>query len=75
MIQLSKQEKELLQSIYKNGSIDVLQKITNETIAGLRASRVPQVNNEETLRNLFESVGGEKYLLNYFNTLNDLANS
>lgn len=64
-----------IRRLYKSGDIDLLKEMAMETINSLRMGRVRKENNEETLWNLAESIGGEKYLLNFFNTLYDLANT
>ena len=70
---MNQNEKDQICSLHKTGQIDLLKAIAMEDIELLRQGRIPKDTNEETLRNLFESVGGEKALLNYFNKLYDLA--
>lgn len=61
--------------LHKNGDIEILKAAAMESIQDIRAGRVRKENNEETLWNLAESIGGEKHLLNFFNRLYDLSNA
>lgn len=74
-MQINKTQQEKLKSLHKSGAIDLLKLIADQQIEDLRISRVPLSSDSETLRNLHESFGGEKYLRNYFNYLYDCCNS
>lgn len=74
MKNLTKQEQEKLRSAFTSGIVEILKNIAMEKINDLRASRVKIGGNEDTLWNLAESIGGEKHILNLFDTFYDLGN-
>ena len=62
-----------IRGAYRSGTMDLLKGFAEKQIYDLRSGRVRKENNEETLWNLAETIGGEKALLQFFNSLYDLC--
>lgn len=73
-MKLTKENIETLKNLHGTGTIDLLKKIAEDMINDLRMSRIPRDTAEDTLKNLYESYGGEKYLQQFFNYLHDSCN-
>ena len=73
-MKLTKENLALIKQLYGNGTMELLKGIAEGMIADLRISRIPLSSADETLRNLYESYGGEKHLRQLFDYLYDLAN-